>query len=266
MSPLPTPKLLYVHDNLTPFVKARFGKGSLEYETTQLFIKHLAIQPHVRIGTLEEELSGLIAESSPEPFDITFGFGYKGEEIAELLHVRWSAFPRHKRLDITRIEKENGDGHILVSKTGESIEDQIKSACVFKAIALVDDVLFTGFTMKSVIDLLDLKNKECHLFFTRGIEETKKDFEKMGCTVHIGVSLPGKIETDSSTISAMNLITEGAIRTPKGDMSYCERSEWMEAWFPTRADTIKHLCQALTTLFASVSQEEKKIKPHVLAS
>ncbi len=266
MIKLPTPKLLYVHDNLTPFVKTRFGKNSLEYETAQLFIKHIEVQPHTKVGNLEEELAGLISQSTPEPFDITFGFGHKGEEIAQLLHGRWSAFPNIQRLDITRIEKENDNGHILVSKTNESIEDQIAKADDFDSIALVDDVLFTGFTMHSVMELLDLEGKDCHLFFTRGIEETKEEFEKMGCKVHLGVSLPGKIEVDSSTISIMNLITEGAIRTPTGDLSYCDRSEWMEAWFPDRADTIKYLCQALTTMFAQVSQEEKMIKPHVLAN
>jgi orotate phosphoribosyltransferase len=265
MPRLPTPKLLYVHDNLTPFVKTRFGKNSLEYETAQLFIKHIAVQPHTKVGTLEDELAGLISESNPEPFDITFGLGHKGEEIAQLLHGRWSAFPNILRLNITRIEKENGSEHILVSKTDESIEDQIAKADGFDSIALIDDVLFTGFTMRSVMESLPIEGKDCHLFFTRGIEETKKEFEKMGCKVHFGVSLPGKIEVDSSTISIMNLITEGAIRTPSGDLSYCDRGEWMEAWFPNKADTIKHLCQALTTLFANVSQEEKMIKPHVLA-
>jgi len=263
---LPTPRLLYVHDNLTPFVRERYGRNSLEYETTQLFIKHIAAQPHVRIGTLEEELAGLVAQTCPFPFDATFGLGYKGEEIAEFMHGRWEAFPRIHRLDITRREKANGKGHELASQTEVPIDEQLAQAGEFKTFAVVDDVLFTGFTARSILELLPLDRTEsCHLFFTRGIEETKKELERMGCTIHLGATLKGQIETDVSTISTMNLITEGAIRTQEGDKSYCERGEWMEAWFPNRADTIKHLCQALTTLFESVSQEEKKIKPHVIA-
>ncbi len=263
---LPTPKTLYVHDNVSSFVRERFGEKSPEYDIAQRFIKYIDSQPHVRIGTLEEELGGLIAQVNPKLFDIAFGFGYKGEEIAQLLHGRWSAFPNLTRLDITRQEKEDGSGHVLVSKSDTPLEEQIAQAGEFKSCALVDDVLYTGFTMRSVMDLLPLGSiDECHLFFTRGLEETKKEFEKQGCKVHIGVELPGKIEVDASTISTMNLITEGAIRTNNGDLTYCDRPSWLEAWFPNDTDIIMHLCQSLMHLLKSVSIEERKVKPHVIA-
>ena len=263
---IPTPKLLYVHDNLTPFTRERYGESSAEHAVAKRFIKYIADQPHVMIGTIENELSGLIAQSSPSKFDIAFGLGYKGEEIAELLHGRWSSFPKIIRLDITRVEERAGKGYELVSKTNIPIISQIRSAGKFKSCAIIDDVLYTGFTAKTVLGLLP-KNKirNCHLFFTRGIEETKKEFEKMGCAVYMGVSLPGKIESDANTISAMNLITEGAIRTNEGDMSYLDRPQWFEAWFPKDTEMIMHLLKSIMHLLKSVSIEERKVKPHVLA-
>jgi len=81
----------------------------------------------------------------------------------------------------------------------------------------------------------------------------------------MGVSLPGKIESDANTISAMNLITEGAIRTNEGDMSYLDRPQWFEAWFPKDTEMIMHLLKSIMHLLKSVSIEERKVKPHVLA-
>ncbi|MBU0458134.1 phosphoribosyltransferase [Patescibacteria group bacterium] len=264
---IPTPKLLYVHDNLTPFVRERYGENSTEYDLSKRFLKYVQSQPHVKIGTIDEELSGLIAQTCPLKFDVTFGFGYKGEEIAELLHGRWGSFPNIIRLDITRIEKEGSKEYVLVSKTDKSIEDQIAETGDIRSCALIDDVLYTGFTMKSIIEKLPMdKIESCHLFFTRGLTETKKEFEDMGCTVHIGMPLAGKIEVDASTISTMNLITEGAIRTNDGDLTYCDRPQWMEAWFPNDTDIIMHLCQSIMHLLKSVSIEERKVKPHVFAT
>jgi hypothetical protein len=120
---IPTPKLLYVHENLLPHVRERFGIDSREYQLATDFIAHIAAEPNVRMGTLEEQLGGLYLQFFPPPrrFDVTLGFGRKGEYIAQLLNKRWGCFPKIHRLDITRYESEDGTGHVLKSKTGESI-------------------------------------------------------------------------------------------------------------------------------------------------
>jgi len=79
---IPTPALLYVHDNLTPLVRERFGVASRAYDTAQRFLAEIAREPHVKIGTLEKEIASLTDAVTPEPFDVAFGFGRKGEEIA----------------------------------------------------------------------------------------------------------------------------------------------------------------------------------------
>jgi hypothetical protein len=77
------------------------------------------------------------------------------------------------------------------------------------------------------------------------------------------VCLKGKIEEDVSTISSMNLIAKGAIHTPtEGDISYCQRQEWVEAWFPARTKRILALAKAITELvktFEPTSEAEETL-------
>jgi hypothetical protein len=161
-------------------------------------------------------------------------------------------------LDITRVENEDGDGYTLRSKTNESIEDQIKRAGNFHSLAIVDDVLYTGFTVFSIIELLPKSAlSHCHLFFTRGMEETKKILEAKGCSVFIGVSLRGRVEVDVSTISTLNLVAKGAIHTKdQGDITYSQRQEWVEAWFPKKTANIVDLAEAITSIVKSFSPRD----------
>jgi len=262
---IPTPALLYVHDNLTPLVRERFGVASRAYDTAQRFLAEIAREPHVKIGTLEKEIASLTDAVTPEPFDVAFGFGRKGEEIARILHGRWGAFPRICLLDITRVE--NGDGtYVLVSRSGRTIGEQVAAGGAFRSCALVDDVLYTGFTVRSVLRHLPRERiGRCALFFTRGIGESKAQFEDDGCTAHVGISLPGVIEKDVSTISVLNLVTEGAIRTRERNLRYTDRPEWIEAWFPHRSDRIVELADRVTELLKNISEQERAVKPHVMA-
>ncbi|MFA7682496.1 MAG: hypothetical protein WCX61_05725 [Candidatus Peribacteraceae bacterium] len=256
---IPSPQLLYVHENLLAHVRERFSIHSTEYQLANAFIAHVAAEPNVQMGTLEEELAALIAQGTPEPFDVTLGFGRKGERIAQLLHEQWGSFPNIHRLEITRIEKADGSGHELISKTDVSVVDQIAALGDFTSVALVDDVLFTGFTVSEVLKLLPKKHVErCHFFGTRGMAQTARKLERNGCKTWLGVSLEGEPEVDVSTISSMNLITKGAIHSPtEGDITYCQRQEWVEAWFPQRTSNIVDLCEVVTNLVRSFSPREE---------
>lgn len=263
---IPTPSLLYVHENLLPHVRQRFGIDSAEYQLATDFIAHIAAERNVRMGTLEEELGALYLQfyPPPAPFDLTLGFGRKGERLARMLNQRWGCFPRIHRLDITRYELEDRSGHVLKSKTGVPIEEQIARAGGYRTLAMVDDVLFTGFTAFTILNLLPRHACDCiHLFFTRGMEETKRALEERGHRAALGVCLKGKIEEDVSTISSMNLVSKGAIHTPtEGDISYCQRQEWVEAWFPARTKRILDLAHAITNLvksFEPTSETEETI-------
>ena len=262
---IPTPTLLYVHENLLPHVRVRFGIDSYEYQLATDFIAHIAAEKNVRMGTLEEQLGSLYLQffPPPGPFDVTIGFGRKGTIIAQLLNKRWGCFPNILRLEITRYEQEDGS-HILKSKTDISIEEQIAKAGKFHSLAIVDDVLFTGFTAFSILNLLPRHACDCiSLFFTRGMEVTRKSLEEKGHRAAVGVCLKGKIETDVSTISSMNLVAKGAIHTPtEGDISYAQRQEWVEAWFPARTKRILALAHAITDLvksFEPSSESEETI-------
>ena len=262
---IPTPSLLYVHENLLPHVRARFGIDSFEYQLATDFIAHIAAEKNVRMGTLEEELGALYMQfyPPPGPFDLTLGCGRKGEILARLLNRRWGCFPRIVRLDITRYERQEG-GHVLISKSGVSVEEQIVQAGPFKSLAIVDDVLFTGFTAFSVLNLLPRHACDCiSLFFTRGMEVTQRSLNEKGHRAAVGVCLKGKIEEDVSTISSMNLVSKGAIHTPtEGDIAYCQRQEWVEAWFPARTKRILALAHDIIDLvktFEPTSETEETI-------
>jgi len=73
------------------------------------------------------------------------------------------------------------------------------------------------------------------------------------------------IEKDVSTISVLNLVTEGAIRTRERNLRYTDRPEWIEAWFPHRSDRIVELADRVTELLKNISEQERAVKPHVMA-
>src|SRR5262249_35039057 len=105
----PTPRLLYVHDDLTALVDGRLGADSPAAALTGELMAVLARRADaVRILTLSEQLDGVVAQGTHQPFDLAVGIGRAGEAVARALHARTGWFPRIRVVGLTR--EEDGDG------------------------------------------------------------------------------------------------------------------------------------------------------------
>src|SRR6185295_7939614 len=69
--PQPTPRLLYVHDDLTEEVAREFGENSLASSAARDLIALLARhRERVRVLTLREQLEAVVDQGAHAPFEI----------------------------------------------------------------------------------------------------------------------------------------------------------------------------------------------------
>jgi hypothetical protein len=88
-SATPTPRSLYVHDDLTDDVGRRWGADSEACRQVRGLMTLVARDAaRVRILTLAEQIGALAATGPHAPFDVAIGIGGAGERIARQVHAR----------------------------------------------------------------------------------------------------------------------------------------------------------------------------------
>jgi len=111
----PTPRLLYVHDDLTVEVGRRFGPASPAATLTRSLFELLGSESgRVVVLTLADQVERVIAQGAHASFDLALCIGVAGERVAQALHAKAGWFPRGRRLGLTREEDGRG-GYRLVS-------------------------------------------------------------------------------------------------------------------------------------------------------
>src|SRR6266581_1437329 len=148
----PTPRLLYVHDDLSSEVIRRFGADSA---------------------------------------------------AADLLHALFA----------------------LLSRRGDGVG----------SLAVVDDTVFSGLTMRSVLEALPpTMLTRTRAFCLRGIGESIAAVARL-CPVTAGVTAPGRMLKDVSFINASGLVLRVGIRRHgQPPLAFFDRPGWIRAWFPDR--------------------------------
>jgi hypothetical protein len=243
----PTPKTLYVHDDLSEEVRAAHGSAS---EAARAAAALLALvtrdTARVRILTLDEQLTAL-ARGEHTPFTVAIGIGRAGERVARQVHARTGWFPRIERVDLTR--EESGDGYTLSTLGSASLEVQLRTVTDAASIAVVDDTIFSGLTMMAVLKALDPGARaRARVLCLRAIRDSLDDVATM-CPASAGFIAGGRLLEDVSFINASGLVRRGAIRrTGQAPLAFYERPEWMRAWFLQDADEITARCAALARL------------------
>jgi pyrimidine operon attenuation protein/uracil phosphoribosyltransferase len=248
----PTPRTLYVHDDLTDDVAERHGAGS---EPARLARELLALvgrdARRVRILTLEEQLTALAAARHP-PFALAVGIGRAGERVARQVHARTAWFPRIGRVDVAR--EEVGDGYALSTLGKPPLEAQLVAALGRQPagtapVAVVDDTVFSGLTMRAVLGALPpAALARAHAFCLRAVADSLARVAKL-CPVDAGFVAHGRLLDDVSFINASGLVRRGAIRRAgQPPLAFYERSEWMSAWFGPDAAEVTARCAALARL------------------
>lgn len=248
MGETPTPARFYVHDDLTEDVRERHGAGSPAFALAAELMALVRRGPHVTVLTLPEQLAALVARGPHAPFTLAVGIGRAGERVAGQVHAHTGWFPAIRRVDLTREEDDRG-GYAVVSPTGVPLAEQLAGVERAASLAIVDDTIFSGITMRQVLLALSpAVRARTHAFCLRCVEESLVPLRAL-CPVTPGFAAPGRLLDEVSFINASGLVRRGAIRRAgRAPLAFFERPEWMRAWFPDRAEAVVDLCRRLNRL------------------
>lgn len=241
----PTPEVLYIHDDLSEYVLKRHGQSSPAARLTRDLFAGVCRNPTrvVRI-TLESQIAALL-DSSHTPFALAIGIGRAGERVAQQLHARAGWFPKISRVDITREEDDCG-GYNVVTTSGIPLAQQLQPLDAISSLAVVDDTVFSGLTMRAVLLALAPEvQARTQAFCLRGVAASLPVIAAL-CPIAIGFAAPGRLLDEVSFINASGLVMRIGIRHPdRAPQAFFERPTWMHAWFPGYADEIIELCHRL---------------------
>ncbi|MGE3535820.1 MAG: hypothetical protein AB7N91_00120 [Candidatus Tectimicrobiota bacterium] len=245
----PTPLVLYIHDDLTEYVQQHYDVGTPQARLTQeLFVLLRRQAPSVVVLTLEEQLTRVIAQGNHAPFALTLGIGQAGERVAQRLHQRTGWFPVLRRVDVTR--EEDGQGaYNVVSLRPQSLAEQVQGVEAYASVAVVDDTVFSGLTMRTVLRALQpAALRHTRSFCLRGVAESLPGVQAL-CPLTIGFAASGRLLEEVSFLNATGMVLRvGIRRAGQPPMAFFERPEWFHAWFPGYADEVLQLCQRLNAL------------------
>jgi hypothetical protein len=247
--PQPTPRLLYVHDDLSDEVERRFGGASSTAALTRSLFELLAGDgERVRILTMAQQVERVIAQGPHAPFDLTLGIGRAGERAAEALHAKTGWFPRLRRLGLTR-EEDGLGGYRLVSTVPATLAVQLEGVESSESLAVVDDTVFSGLTLRGVLEALpSALLRRTQAFCLRGVEESVAPIARL-CPVTVGIAAPGRMLEDVSFINASGLVLRvGIRRRGQAPLAFFERPDWIRAWFPCRDRDVISACRRLNAL------------------
>jgi len=245
----PIPKVFYIHDDLSEYVCRRWGEASPAWQLTQALLALLRRDPQrVVVLTLEAQLARLQACGPYVPFALALGIGRAGERVAQELHARTGWFPQLVRVDITREEDGHG-GYRVVSTTGIPLAQQLPTLDAVSSLAVVDDTVFSGLTMRTVLSTLPPEVlTRTRAFCLRGVGASLASITAL-CPITVGFAAPGRLLDEVSFINASGLVMRLGIRHPdRPPQAFFERPMWMHAWFPGYADEVIAMCQRLNAL------------------
>ena len=244
----PTPRVLYVHDDLSEAVRREYGDASDASRLTEELLGLVRSNAHAAVLTLEEQVEKLIAPRDHSPFAMTIGIGRAGERVAEHLNSRTGWFPARRRVDVTRVEDGRG-AYNVVSLSDQLLTDQLQGLEEVESLAVVDDTVFSGLTLRTILKALpEGLLSRTHAFCLRCVAESLDSIKAL-CPISAGFSAPGRILEEVSFINFSGLVMPvGIRRVGKSPLAFFERESWMQAWFPGRADEVIELSRRLNAL------------------
>jgi hypothetical protein len=245
----PTPELLYIHDDLSDYILRQQGPASVSLQLTQkLFALMCRDSERVVRLTLDSQLSSLAASGTFAPFALALGIGRAGERVAQQLNARTSWFPNVARLDITR-EEDGCGGYNIVTTNSIPLAEQLPSLDSLHSVAVVDDTVFSGLTMRTVLQALPAEiRRRTRAFCLRGVAASLMDLSAL-CPVAAGFAAAGRLLDEVSFINASGLVMRVGIRHPdQPSQAFFERPMWIRAWFPGDADEVIAICHRLNAI------------------
>jgi hypothetical protein len=245
----PTPRVFYIHDDLSDYIRRKYGEASPAWQLAQELLARLRRDSgRVVVLRLEEQIDRLLAQGTYAPFALAIGIGRAGERVAQQLQARTGWFPKITRVSVTREEDGRG-GYRVVSTTGVPLVQQLPPVDAMPSLAVVDDTVFSGLTMRTVLQALPPEVRaRTQAFCLRGVAASLASILAF-CPMTAGFSAPGRLLDEVSFINASGLVMRIAIRHPdRPPQAFFERAMWMQAWFPGYADAVMTLCQRLNAI------------------
>ena len=202
----------------------------------------------MRILTLGEQVERVVAQGGHAPFALALGIGAAGQRVAEALHARAGWFPRVRRIGLTREEDGRG-GYRVVSTEAGDLPAQLGGVADCASLAVVDDTVFSGLTMRALVEALpEPARRRTHAFCLRGVAESIAAMAAL-CPITAGVAAPGRRLDDVSFINASAPVRRVAIRRPgQPPLAFFDRPDWIRAWFPGQHVEVLALCRRLNAL------------------
>jgi hypothetical protein len=234
---------------LSDDVRQTHGAQSAAYRLTQDLLALVRRDPQrVIVLHLEAQITALLQQARHTPFAMTLGIGQAGTRVAQQLHERTGWFPVRRQVDIAREEDGEG-GYTLVSPGASSLAAQLQSLEAYPSLAVVDDTVFSGLTMRGVLQALPRTIlAHTHAFCLRGVAASLPSVRAL-CPLAIGFAAPGRILDEVSFINAAGLVRRISIRRAgQPSLAFFDRPEWMHAWFPGYAEEVMALCRRLNAL------------------
>jgi hypothetical protein len=250
VSATPTPRTLYVHDDLSDELRVH-GEASAAWRLGRALFALVGREPaRVVVLTLAEQLDALVARSGHAPFEVAVAIGPAGARVAAQVHTRTGWFPEILRVDVWR--EEEGDGYRLASPA--PLAQQCAGAGHASSVAVVDDTVFSGLTMRAVLEALPpAARPRARAFCLRAVTESLADVARLA-PVTAGFTASGRLLTDVSFINASGLVRRGAIRRAGAPpLAFFEREEWMAAWFPGYHAEVVAVCRELAAALDAVA-------------
>ena len=246
----PVPQSFYIHDDISDRVRDAYGQDSQAYQLTRRLFDLVRDRDsdRVTILTVEEQIEALVTREAHSPFALAIGVGRAGERVAQQLNERVGWFPTIRRVDITR-EEDGAGGYRVVSTTTESLASQLQGVEEVSSLAVVDDTVFSGITMRTLLGGLPSSVlAKTHAFCLRCVGETLPSIRAL-CPISPGFIAEGRILDEVSFINASGLVTRvGIRRSGKSTMAFFERPDWMRSWFPGYSDEVTSLARRLNSL------------------
>jgi hypothetical protein len=184
-----------------------------------------------------------VARGYHPPFAHTVAIGAAGARGPAQAHAPTSWFPVIRRVDLWR-EEVGEDDYRLAGPA--PLEAQLRDLGSAASLAVVDDTLFSGLTLRTVLAALPPALRgHAHAFCLRAVGESVPEVARLA-PVSAGFAAPGRLLTDVSFINASGLVRRGAIRRADAPpLAFFERPAWMAAWFPGYHDQVVAVCAEL---------------------
>jgi hypothetical protein len=144
---------------------------------------------------------------------------------------------------------DGGGGYRLASAGAGTLQAQLASLEGCASLAVVDDTIFSGLTMRGVLGALPAAARSrTRAFCLRGVAETITSLADL-CPVTAGVVAPGRLLEEVSFINASGLVLRVAIRRHgRPPLAFFDRPGWLRAWFPGYDREVLDLCRRLNAL------------------